>query len=148
MNQDESSVESALRKLRVAPVPDDLFARLVGAEPIAMPARPQRSWQRAAWAGLALAAAACCLLVFRQPGPGPGGEGPSVTRHLPVRQMHHEATLLDQRVLAVIQRDGQMWEIAEEQWVHRAELVQASPAGEISATLLKREFVCRPVVFD
>ena len=148
MNQEDPSVESALRKLRVAPVPDDLFARLVNAEPKQSGATRFHVRPALAWAVPLFAVAACWLLVLRLSPPVRPEQGHGVARDVPVRQLNHEATLLDERVLVVIQREGRVWEIAEEQWMHRTELVRASPAGEITATVFKREFVCRPVVFD
>ena len=148
MKPDPPFLESALRELRTAPVPDDLFDRLVAAEPDIGEGRSRPGWQFAGWSGLAIAAAACLVLAVRFfPGP-PATSVQPVAAHPTAHRIHHEAALLDERVLAVIHRDGRYWELAEEQWIHHTELVSDVPASEVSATALDRQFVCRPVIFD
>jgi hypothetical protein len=152
--KDQDFLESALRELRPAPMPDALIARLAAAEPAAGPAPdagPRHIWHPAAWGGFALAAAACLALAAHFLARPPAAPAPSLATQaatVPARRLHHEATLIDQRTLAVIHQGGRAWELAEQQWLHRADLVRAAPPSEVSTAALSREVVWQPVNFD
>jgi hypothetical protein len=115
----------------------------VAAPPAPACRRILRSWQFA----LAALAAAACVLLLPAILPDPAAPAqPATSRPLSVR--HHESTLLAERPLAVVERDGRFWRIAEQQWQDRDLALCSATPVRVRFAATRRELVCQPVEFD
>ena len=134
--KDDLELESLLRELRPQGLPADLRARV--AEP---PVR-RRHWKNIV-VPCVLAAAALWVffLVFPFGGAREAGEVPPVT----VRQI--ESSLVDSKVIAVVEHEGQAWELTQEEWLDEEIVICSSTPVRVRFAETRHEWVSHPVRF-
>jgi hypothetical protein len=106
----DQRLEEEIRRLRPAPLPTDLKARLAR-EPELHGRKPRRHmWLAAAAALVVLAAGIAAPSFFRDTDTSPA------VATSPVSVIQRESTLLGTRTVDQRELDGQVWELIEEQW--------------------------------
>ncbi|BCX48658.1 hypothetical protein HAHE_25660 [Haloferula helveola] len=143
----DRQLEEQIRSLVPAPLPSDLAARMTEPPQPVTSAR-LRFLRRGVPAVLStLAAAACVVLVWRH-ATGPAA-APDDSAPQPVVTVHMEdSRLLETRTLEVLEHDGGMWEIAEQEWQDSDTLLCSNSPIQMRMATTRRELVCRPVHFD
>jgi len=149
MKDDE--LENLMRSLKPAPLPSDLKARL---SPEPMRPRPKQGrWKVFLTAAATFAIALFSWSVFNDRD-SPTADStfetpnsPAPVPNLPVSVLKTDSTLLNSRTLAIKKIDGELWEVAEEEW--RDDTLALCSAGpvKLNSTVIRREIVCSPVQF-
>ncbi len=144
---DDDLLEEELRQLMPSPMPEDLRERLA-VEPTLLEA--PRSRRIVPWAIVGLAAAACLVALITtlitRPKPDADEVASEAAPQLSVLQQ--ESTLLNTRPLALKVHDGQVWEIAEEEWRDDTVALCSATPVRVRSTENRREIVCLPVEFQ
>jgi hypothetical protein len=76
----------------------------------------------------------------------PGGNLPSPARPLSV--IKKDSALLNSRVLAIKEYEGQFWEICEEEWRDETLVLYSAGPSKLHSTVIRREVVCSPLTFQ
>jgi len=138
---DPADLESMLRSLRPGNLPQDLRQRLA-TPPDAMPvARPVARRLLFILSAGTLAAAACVILLSRQP----------ETHHAqpaPLTIHHQESTLIHSRTLGYVEHDGCVWSLQDQQWKDDEIACCSNSTVRVRLTRDRHELVYQPVSFD
>ncbi|MDF1851661.1 MAG: hypothetical protein P1U85_12565 [Verrucomicrobiales bacterium] len=134
--KDDLEIESMLRDLRPQQLPADLRTRMK--EP---PVRTDR-WKRVV-APAVLAAAAVWVVSLILPSMPPRAGGTLE----PVTILQQQSSLIDSRVIAVIQGDGQAWEVMDQEWLDEELAICSSSSVQVRFTATRRELVYQPVPY-
>lgn len=135
-----SDLESLLRSLRPGTLPADMRRRLAD-PPAAAPVRALFAHRPVLLGIAAMAAAACAVLVLRQP------ETP-VTPAAPVSVFHQESTLIGTRVIEYVERDGRVWSLEEQHWKDEEIALCSDNPVRVHVSRDRHELVYEPVPFD
>ena len=134
--KDDLELESLLRDLRPQELPADLRARMD--EP------PSR---RSGWKSIVVpcifAAAAVWVFFLAWPSVVPQ-ESESVP---PITIRQQQSSLIDSRVIAVIEHEGQAWELTEEEWLDQVIAICSTSPVRVRASETRHELVYHPVKF-
>ena len=134
--KDDLELESMLRELRPQKLPDDLRTRMQ--EP---PARPSR-WKRIIVpVSLAAAAAITFLLTIQSTSP------PADESAAPITIVQQQSSLINSRVTAVIEHNGQTWELIEQEWVDEEVAVCSTTPTRVRLAVTRHELVYQPVTY-
>lgn len=134
--KDDLELESLLRNLRPQGLPADLRARM-----------DEPPFRRSGWKGVVVpvvfAAAAVWVFFLALPSGVPQeSEGvPPIT----IRQQ--QSSLIDSRVVAVIEHEGQAWELTEEEWLDQEIAICSSSPVQVRLAETRHELVYHPVEF-
>ena len=134
--KDDLEMESLLKEMRLQSLPADLQERM--AEP---PPRRAR-WNRVLAPGL-LAAAAVWIVMLVLPDRSPesgGAQGP-------VTVLERQSSLVDKRVVAIIQGEGQAWELSDQEWLDEEIAICSTSSMQVRLTTTRRELVCEPIPY-
>lgn len=134
--KDDLELESLLRELRLQELPADLRARM--AEP---PARRHHWKNIVVPCVLAAAALWVFFLVFPFGGAREAGGIPPVT----VRQI--ESSLIASKVIAVVEQEGQAWELTEEEWLDEEIVICSTTPVRVRLAETHLKLVYHPVKF-
>lgn len=140
---DDKELEERMRRLLPAPLPADLAERLadepaIEEEPVSEKVIPWR-----AIVGAGLAAAACVLLFW-----GYDGMVGSPDEESPISVTTKESTLLGKRTLSVLEHEGQVWELAEQEWRDDVLAYCSNSPVRVQSSEIRTELVYLPVEFQ
>lgn len=162
MNDQE--LENLLNDLKPAPLPDDLRFRLA-----AEPGRTRPSRRRQVLvlvSGLAAAVTVFLgMMILLSPQQeavvtapdqpaSPASGSPTVTGEVvgtadrPVRVVKKDSFLLNSRLLAIEEYEGELWEISEEEWRDDTLVLYSAGPSKLNSTVIRREVVCSPLTFQ
>jgi hypothetical protein len=135
--KDDLDLEAQLKQLRPKPLPVDLEARMESP-----PARPFR-WKRLVVPTLLLATAALWAFFVAPPSASPPpDQGPE-----PITIVQQRSSLIESRVIAVIEREGEAWEITEQEWLDEEIAICSTSPVEVRLTTTRQELICEPVIY-
>lgn len=136
MSEEEQFIEK-LRKMQVAPMPDDLRA-LLAEEPLP----EKQGGSRLIFIAIGLAAAACvALMLISGPGDVPREGG------MAVEVLRVDSTLLSSRSLEFEEVDGVYHEVVEEEWLDEISARSSSSPLEADSVVVRTERRSVPVEF-
>jgi hypothetical protein len=135
-----SDLESMLRSLRPGTLPEDMRQRLAD-PPAATPSRFIFPRRPVLLASASMAAAACAVLLLRQP------DAP-VLPAAPLSVFHQESTLLGTRVIEIVERDGMVWSLEEQHWKDEELALRSDSPVSVHLSRDRHELVYEPVPFD
>lgn len=135
--KDDLDLESQLRNLRPQVLPTDLQARME--EP---PARPS-PWKRIVAPAILASAAAIWAIVLNFPSAAP----PQDQSAEPVTIVQQQSSLVGSRVIAVIEREGQAWELTEQEWLDEEIAICSTSPVQVRLTATRHELIYQPVPY-
>jgi hypothetical protein len=135
-----SDLESMLRSLRPGTLPEDMRQRLAD-PPAAMPSRIVFPRRPVLLASASLAAAACAVLLMRQP-------EPPVLPAAPLSVFHQESTLIGTRVIEIVEHNGMVWSLEEQHWKDEEIALCSDSPVSVRLSRDRHELVYEPVPFD
>lgn len=134
--KEDLELESILKDMRPQSLPSDLKARM--SEP---PARPIR-WSRAVVPSVSGAAAVwIALLVLPDRSPD-SEEAPE-----PVTVLTQQSSLIEKRVVAIIQAEGQAWEVSDQEWLDEEVAICSTGSTQVRFRTTRRELVYEPIPY-
>ena len=143
----DHDLENLIGSLKPAPLPDDLKARM-SAEP--RPPQKPRNY-RGLFAATGVAAAAILVMagiisILRPDRPADMASLPEEPNR-PVSVVKKDSTLLNSRILSIEEHDGELWEVAEEEWRDDTLALYTGGPSRLRSTVIRREVVCSPLKF-
>ena len=140
---DDKTLEERMKQLMPAPLPADLKKRLeeepsIEGEPVDSKVIPWR-----AVIGAGLAAAACVILFW-----GNDGTVNKPGDTVPISVTTKESTLLGKRTLSVLEHEGQVWELAEQEWRDDMVAYCSNAPVRVQSSEIRTELVYLPVEFQ
>lgn len=131
----DQRLEEEIRKLRPAPLPSDLKARLAQ-EPELHGRRPGRKMWLAAAAALVVLATAIAVPSLLHDTPTTQADAAA-----PLSVIQRETTLLSTRTIDQREHDGRVWELVEEQWQDNTVCVSSATPVRVRSTVIRPEYV-------
>lgn len=132
-NEGDAYLTRQLLSLRPAELPVELRLRM-SHPPARDRHRPARVWLPLSLAAAAAAAIGVFLAVFAS--------------DVSVSVSRRDSTLLGSTPLAVVERDGRLWEVVEQRWRDEVSLLSTATPVVVHHLADRREIVARPVHFD
>ena len=167
MNDQE--LENLLRDLKPAPLPDDLQRRLSDEPGHAQGVRG-RGTILVLVSGIAAAIAVfvgmIALLESKQntaademvtapdesapskSGQSDGANEVATATDRPVSVVKKDSTLLNSRLLAIEEHEGEFWEISEEEWRDDTLVLYSAGPSKLNSSVIRHEVVCAPLTFQ
>jgi len=135
---DDAELETLLRGLRPGKLPADLIATMKHP-----PARDTLPWWRRPVIFVAPLAAALAIAFFLHQSAPTRPPGPQA-----VTFRQSQSTLLQSRPLEMVQIEGQLWELAEQEWLDEDTALCSAAPVKVKLTEIRHELVWQPVRFD
>ena len=90
-----------------------------------------------------LATAAVWAIIVNLPSTPPQPD----EREQAITVLQQQSSLVDSRVIAIIEREGQTWELTEQEWLDEEIAICSISPVQVRLTATRHELIYRPVIY-